>query len=310
MRALATQLRGGAARRRDRAPDPRMSSISASAARSSGRAWSATRSRAPARAPVSVSIVAFVSNVDPEHLTRALAGLDPATTLFVVTSKTFTTSETMRNARSARDWLAAALGGGPALATHFIAVTANTDAARTFGVAGADVLPIWPWVGGRFSLWSAAGLPIAIRCGWDRYAELLAGAASMDAHFRTTEFERNLPVLLALDRLLECATARSRPARRRAVRAGALAHARLPAAAGAGEQRQIGSARRRAARRAQRTRRLGRTRHATASTRFSSGCTRARTRSRSNSSFPCAPRIRSPISRACSSPTRSRRRRR
>jgi glucose-6-phosphate isomerase len=142
--------------------------------------------------------VAFVSNVDPEHLARALAGLDPATTLFIVTSKGFATTETLKNAQSARDWLAASLGGGSALARHFVAVTANADAARAFGVAGADILPMWDWVGGRFSLWSAAGLSIAVRCGWDAFAALLAGAASMDEHFRKAPLDRNLPVLLAL----------------------------------------------------------------------------------------------------------------
>jgi glucose-6-phosphate isomerase len=142
--------------------------------------------------------VAFVSNVDPEHLTRALTGLDPAMTLFIVTSKTFTTIETLRNAQAARDWLAASLGGGPALSQHFVAVTANVDAARAFGVSSADVLPMWDWVGGRYSLWSAVGVAIAIRCGWDAFAQLLAGAASMDSHFRDTPLESNLPVLLAL----------------------------------------------------------------------------------------------------------------
>jgi glucose-6-phosphate isomerase len=142
--------------------------------------------------------VAFVSNVDPEHLTRALAGLDPAMTLFIVTSKTFTTIETLRNAQAAREWLAASLGGGPALSQHFVAVTANVDAARAFGVSGADVLPMWDWVGGRYSLWSAVGVSIAIRCGWDAFAQLLAGAASMDTHFRETPLESSLPVLLAL----------------------------------------------------------------------------------------------------------------
>ncbi len=142
--------------------------------------------------------VTFVSNVDPEQLTRALAGLDPATTLFIVTSKTFTTSETLANAHAARAWLARALGAGGALAAHFVAVTGNGEAARAFGVAGVDVLPVWDWVGGRYSLWSPVGLPIAIRCGWEAYAELLAGAASVDRHFRETPLERNLPVLLAL----------------------------------------------------------------------------------------------------------------
>jgi glucose-6-phosphate isomerase len=142
--------------------------------------------------------VKFVSNIDPEHLTRALAGLDPATTLFIVTSKTFTTIETLRNAQAARDWLAASLSGGASLASHFVAVTANVDAARSFGVAGSDVLPMWDWVGGRYSLWSAVGVSIVVRCGWDAFSALLAGAASMDEHFRQTPLERNLPVLLAL----------------------------------------------------------------------------------------------------------------
>jgi len=141
--------------------------------------------------------VTFVSNVDPEHLTRALIGLDPATTLFIVTSKTFTTTETLRNAQAAREWLAASLGGGPALSRHFVAVTANVDGARAFGVASSDVLPMWDWVGGRYSLWSAAGVSIAVRCGWDAFAALLAGAASMDDHFRTAPLESNLPFLLA-----------------------------------------------------------------------------------------------------------------
>jgi glucose-6-phosphate isomerase len=141
--------------------------------------------------------VAFVSNVDPEHLTRALTGLDPATTLFIVTSKTFTTTETLRNAQAAREWLAASLGGGTALSRHFVAVTANVDGARAFGVASSDVLPMWDWVGGRYSLWSAAGVSIAVRCGWDAFAALLAGAASMDDHFRTAPLESNLPFLLA-----------------------------------------------------------------------------------------------------------------
>ncbi len=151
--------------------------------------------RAPNAAGVDVT---FVSNVDPESLTRALAGLDPATTLFIVTSKTFTTTETLANAQAARDWLTRALGGGVGLSSHFVAVTGNADAARAFGVAGGDVLPIWDWVGGRYSVWSAAGLPIAIRCGWESFVELLAGGASLDSHFREAPLERNLPVLLAL----------------------------------------------------------------------------------------------------------------
>jgi glucose-6-phosphate isomerase len=142
--------------------------------------------------------VAFVSNVDPEHLTRALAPLDPATTLFVVTSKTFTTGETLANAASAKRgspqrWVAASTS-----VRTFVAVTANVAAATAFGIAKADVLPLWDWIGGRYSLWSAAGLPIVLKLGWDRFADLVAGGASVDQHFRTTSLERNLPVVLGI----------------------------------------------------------------------------------------------------------------
>jgi glucose-6-phosphate isomerase len=140
--------------------------------------------------------VVFVSNVDPEHLSRALASLAPASTLFVVTSKTFTTQETIANATAARQWLRAALGSGADLAPHFVGVSSNVDAARAFGVA--DVLPMWDWVGGRYSLWSAVGLSIAIAHGWDAFASLMAGAAEMDAHFRTAPPERNLPLVMGL----------------------------------------------------------------------------------------------------------------
>jgi len=142
--------------------------------------------------------VSFVANVDPAALTRALAPLDPATTLFIVTSKTFTTQETLANASSGRAWLGAALGKGVDVSAHFLAVTSNVAAARAFGVASNDILPIWDWVGGRYSLWSAVGLAIALKLGWDRHAELMAGAASIDAHFRSEPLERNLPVLLGL----------------------------------------------------------------------------------------------------------------
>jgi glucose-6-phosphate isomerase len=142
--------------------------------------------------------VAFVSNVDPAHLTRTLAGLDPATTLFVVTSKTFTTQETLANATSARRWLAAGLPPSADGGKHFVGVTANVAAAVAFGIAKADVLPMWDWVGGRYSLWSAVGLPIAIRHGYGAFAAMLAGAAAMDTHFRTAPLARNLPVVLGL----------------------------------------------------------------------------------------------------------------
>jgi glucose-6-phosphate isomerase len=141
--------------------------------------------------------VGFVSNVDPEHLTRTLATRDPATTLFIVTSKTFTTQETLTNARSARAWLAAALPGAD-LSSHFIAVSSNVAAARAFGVRDEDILPLSEGVGGRYSLWSTVGLPIAVALGFDRFAELLAGARAMDEHFASAPFARNVPVVLGV----------------------------------------------------------------------------------------------------------------
>lgn len=141
--------------------------------------------------------VSFVSNVDPEALGRAVATLDPATTLFLVISKTFTTQETLANAHAARRWLAAALGE-TAVQRHLVAVTANLPAAQAFGIDEGHVLPMWPWVGGRYSLWSAVGLPVAIAWGMDAFRRLGAGAAAMDAHVRTTPPARNAAVLLAL----------------------------------------------------------------------------------------------------------------
>jgi len=139
----------------------------------------------------------FVANVDGANLKTALDGLDPETTLFIVSSKTFTTQETMANARAARDWITGKLGDG-AVADHFAAVSTNHAAAADFGVAADRVFRFWDWVGGRFSLWSAIGLSIAVACGPDRFAELLAGAHEMDEHFRTAPLDQNLPVTLAL----------------------------------------------------------------------------------------------------------------
>jgi len=140
----------------------------------------------------------FVSNVDGADLSRALAACDPAATLVVVSSKTFTTQETMANAASARAWLVAALGDDAAVARHFVAVSTNQAAVTAFGIAPENMFRFWDWVGGRLSLWSAIGLPIALALGYDRFAELLAGAAAMDRHFRDSSLEANLPVLLAL----------------------------------------------------------------------------------------------------------------
>jgi glucose-6-phosphate isomerase len=140
----------------------------------------------------------FVANVDGADLATALAGLDPATTLFVVISKTFTTIETLTNAQSAREWFRAKVGEGADLARHFVAVSNNREAAAAFGIDPANSFEIWDWVGGRYSLWSAVGLPLALAIGFENFQQLLDGAHAMDEHFRSAPLERNMPVLLAL----------------------------------------------------------------------------------------------------------------
>jgi glucose-6-phosphate isomerase len=140
----------------------------------------------------------FVSNVDATHLVETLRGLSPETTLFSVASKTFTTEETMTNADSARRWLLAALGDQAAVKNHFIAISTNEAAVRAFGIDPANMFEFWDWVGGRFSLWSAIGLPVAIVTGFSVFEELLAGAYEADEHFRYAEPLRNVPMLMAL----------------------------------------------------------------------------------------------------------------
>ena len=139
----------------------------------------------------------FLASVDGAPVAALLSELDPAKTLFVVASKTFTTEETMTNADTARVWLESKLGG-PAVARHFLAVTANREGAMSFGIAAENIFEFWAWVGGRFSLWSAVGLPIALAVGMDRFEEMLDGAHAMDRHFAETPLERNIPVTLAL----------------------------------------------------------------------------------------------------------------
>jgi len=140
----------------------------------------------------------FVSNIDPADLEATLAGLTPGTTFFIVASKTFTTAETLANAARARAWLASALGKSTGLSRHFAAVTANSAGAEALGVPPERVLPMWDWVGGRYSVWSAVGLPVALTAGMNAFEELLEGARAMDAHFRNEPLERNMPVVLAL----------------------------------------------------------------------------------------------------------------
>jgi len=140
----------------------------------------------------------FVSNVDGTHLVETLRGLDPATTLFFVASKTFTTQETMTNARSARDWLLRALGDREAVRRHFAALSTNTEAVVEFGIDPENMFQFWEWVGGRYSLWSAIGLPVACVIGFEAFEELLQGAHDVDEHFRETPFEQNIPVVMAM----------------------------------------------------------------------------------------------------------------
>ena len=148
--------------------------------------------------------VHFVSNVDGAQLADALAQLDAESTLFVVSSKTFATTETMTNANSALRWLGDLAPRAELLQRHFVAVTANPEKARAFGVELQRVFQFWDWVGGRFSLWSAIGLPIAIAIGFDGFRALLDGAASMDRHFLEAPLERNAPVVMALLSLWYC----------------------------------------------------------------------------------------------------------
>ncbi len=140
----------------------------------------------------------FVSNVDGTDIAEATRDLDPAETLFIVASKTFTTLETIRNARTARAWLINGLGDEAAVAKHFVAVSTNADAVAAFGIDTANMFGFWDWVGGRYSMTSAIGLSTMIAIGPDHFSEMLAGFHEMDEHFRTAPFERNLPVLLGL----------------------------------------------------------------------------------------------------------------
>ncbi len=140
----------------------------------------------------------FVSNVDPSCLQDLLQKLNPARTLFIVASKSFTTLETLQNAEAARRWLLASAPDASATARHFIAVSSAVKKAETFGIQADNILPMWDWVGGRYSLWSAIGLPIALAVGMKNFNEMLAGAFALDEHFRTAPLEKNMPVVMGL----------------------------------------------------------------------------------------------------------------
>ncbi len=140
----------------------------------------------------------FIANVDGNELNALLLRLRPATTLFVIASKTFTTAETMMNARSAREWFLRSEERVDDLKKHFVAVSTNADAVQAFGIDPENMFPFWDWVGGRYSLWSAIGLPLMLAIGAEAFAQMLAGAHALDRHFREAPLECNMPVLLAL----------------------------------------------------------------------------------------------------------------
>ncbi len=142
--------------------------------------------------------VRFCANVDPDDLDAVLTGLDPHSTLFIICSKTLRTEETLYNARAARQWVLDAGIPEEGLAQHFLAVSTNLEAARDFGIPEANILPLWDWVGGRYSLWSAIGWSIAFAIGMPRFEELLAGADAMDQHFRNAQARDNMPLWLSL----------------------------------------------------------------------------------------------------------------
>ncbi len=140
----------------------------------------------------------FVSNIDGVQIAEVLEGLNPETTLFVISSKTFTTQETMTNARTAEQWFMSAAGDKTAIARHFVAVSTNRKLVTAFGIAEENIFDMWDWVGGRFSLWSAIGLPIVLFLGYGVFDELLQGAYEMDQHFLAAPLAENAPVMLAL----------------------------------------------------------------------------------------------------------------
>ncbi|WOH36265.1 glucose-6-phosphate isomerase [Thalassotalea fonticola] len=148
--------------------------------------------------------VHYVSNVDGTQIAEVLRPLNPEKVLFIVSSKTFTTTETMTNANTAMKWLVASSFDQSAIGKHFVAVSSNKENAVRFGIAEENIFDMWDWVGGRFSLWSAIGLPIAIDLGFDKFIELLEGAEQLDQHFCQTPLEQNAPVILALLSVWNC----------------------------------------------------------------------------------------------------------
>ncbi|MDD3005434.1 glucose-6-phosphate isomerase [Flavobacterium sp.] len=141
--------------------------------------------------------VHFISNIDGDHVQELLQKINPETTLFVIVSKTFTTQETLTNAETIKNWFLQKASSDD-VAKHFVAVSTNIDKATGFGILPDNIFPMWDWVGGRFSLWSAVGLSISLAVGYEKFSELLDGAHEMDEHFKTADFDQNIPVILAL----------------------------------------------------------------------------------------------------------------
>jgi glucose-6-phosphate isomerase len=147
---------------------------------------------------ISTLRIHFVSNIDGSHINDVLKSIDPETTLFLISSKSFTTLETLTNANTAKKWFLQSTNQPDAIKQHFIAITKNTEQAKAFGITSESIFEIGDWVGGRYSLWSGIGLPIALSIGMDNFKELLLGAHTMDQHFCTAPFSQNLPMILAL----------------------------------------------------------------------------------------------------------------
>ena len=225
----------------------------------------------------------FVSNVDPADLVAKLDGLDPATTLFIVASKTFSTLETLTNATAARRWLTDALGDA-AVSKHFVAVSTNKKLVDDFGINTDNMFGFWDWVGGRYSVDSAIGLSVMAAIGRERFADFLAGFHLVDEHFRTAPLEANAPALLGLIGLVVQRVLRRADARGAAVLQRHVAVRRLSAAADHGVQRQVGARRRLAGHHRAPAKSSGANREPTASTRSTSCCTRAPGWSRPTSS--------------------------
>jgi len=142
--------------------------------------------------------VHFVSNVDGNHMAEVVKDLDPETTLFIIASKTFTTQETMTNAKSAKDWFLKSGASEADVAKHFVALSTNIQSVKAFGIAEENIFEFWDWVGGRYSLWSAIGLSIVLSVGYENFEQLLKGAHDTDVHFQTAELDKNVPVLMGL----------------------------------------------------------------------------------------------------------------